>query len=84
MAKYEPLRRYLARQRAARVEMSFSEIENMIGALLPKAATRAAWWEDRADTVKAVQVQAWGKAGYRAQLHAGERVVFERSATPSL
>jgi hypothetical protein len=81
MSKYEPLRRYLARQRAARVEMTFNEIENMIGALLPKAAARAVWWDEAAASGAAVQTRAWRGAGYRAQLGANERVVFERNAT---
>lgn len=38
MAKYEPLRRYLARQKTARVELTFSDIERLIGAFPPKAA----------------------------------------------
>jgi hypothetical protein len=83
MAKYEPLRRYLARQRAARVEMSFSEIENMIGALLPKAASRPVWWDDGAEASLAVQTRAWREPGYSARLQANERVVFERSPSPS-
>ena len=46
MAKYEPLRRYLARQKTARVELTFTDIERMIGAFLPKAAARPTWWDE--------------------------------------
>jgi len=44
MARYDPLRRYLTRQKTGRVELSFSDIEHLIGAYLPKAAARAGWW----------------------------------------
>lgn len=77
MAKYEPLRRYLARQRTARVELSFTDIERMIGAFLPKAAARPTWWN--AVEAPAPQVRAWRAAGYRAELAPDERVVFERA-----
>ena len=79
MAKYEPLRRYLARQKTARIELTFADIERVIGAMLPKAATRSAWWTPlEADAPPTLQVQAWCSAGYRAQLARNERVVFER------
>ncbi len=82
MAKYEPLRRYLARQKTARVELTFTDIERMIGAFLPKAAARPAWWDEvevEAAAPPAVQLQAWRSAGYRAQLARNEKVVFERA-----
>lgn len=80
MAKYEPLRRYLARQKTTRVELSFTDIERMIGAFLPKAAGHSSWWaEVEADLPPGVQTLAWRSAGYRAQLGRGERVVFERA-----
>lgn len=80
MAKYEPLRRYLARQKTARVELTFTDIERMIGAFLPKAAARPTWWDEmEAAAPSAVQVQAWRAAGYRAQLARDEKVVFEKA-----
>jgi len=79
MAKYEPLRRYLARQKTARVELSFADIERLIGAFLPKAAARPTWWDQIDAGAPSVQVQAWRAAGYRAQLVRGESVVFERA-----
>lgn len=77
MAKYEPLRRYLARQKSPQVEMSFSEIERMIGALLPKRAQQPDWWTDAVDPLS-VQAQSWRSAGYQARLDGTERVRFER------
>ena len=78
MAKYEPLRRYLARQKTARVELTFTDIERLIGAFLPKAAARPTWWVEIEASASPVQVQAWRAAGYRAQLARSECVVFER------
>jgi len=78
MAKYEPLRRYLARQKSPQVEMSFSEIERMIGALLPKRAQHQDWWADAVAPLS-VQAQSWRSAGYQARLEADERVHFERA-----
>ena len=80
MGKYDPLRRFLARQRGDRVEMSFHEIECRIGALLPKAAARAAWWSGEHEPAVSVQGQSWREAGYRARLGPNERVTFERLA----
>lgn len=79
MAKYDPLRRYLTRQKTARIELTFTDIERLIGAFLPKAAARPTWWEETGAAVSPVQIQAWRSAGYRAQLARNERVVFERS-----
>uniref|UniRef100_B0T5I7 DUF7662 domain-containing protein n=1 Tax=Caulobacter sp. (strain K31) TaxID=366602 RepID=B0T5I7_CAUSK len=46
MAKYDPLKRYLARQKSPSVELSFTEMERLIGALLPKRAVALAWWSE--------------------------------------
>lgn len=78
MAKYAPLQRYLARQKTARVEMTFADIERLIGAFLPRAAARATWWNAIEAVDPPVQIQAWRAAGYRAKLGRDERVVFER------
>lgn len=79
MGKYDPLRRYLIRQKGRRVELSFNEIERLIGAYLPKAALRAQWWDGGQDAPsEAAQLKAWLGAGYRARLKTVERVEFER------
>jgi hypothetical protein len=84
MAKYDPLRRYLSRQKTASVTLSFMEIERMIGALLPKSAAQTAWWADAGDDdPKAVQKAAWRDIGYTATLLPGEdRARFDRAAAP--
>ena len=75
MGKYDPLASFLRRQKADTLELTFSDIERRIRALLPKAAFADAWW-----TAEGVQTRAWGQAGFSATLLAGsERVRFERS-----
>ena len=80
MAKYDPLKRYLSRQKTTRVELSFPEVERIIGAMLPKSAHRPQWWanETAADSSH-VQSAAWRVAGFKAFLIASERVRFERA-----
>ncbi len=85
MGKYEPLNRYLKRQRQQELELSFSEIERVIRRMLPKSAAKAQWWSgfgglDTSD----VQQNAWRDAGYDASLIEGrERVRFQRSRPAS-
>jgi len=82
MGKYDPLARYLQRQRArtATCELTFVEIERMIGALLPKGANRPEWWAGPSPPgVSAVQRAAWEQAGFEAALAPREeRVRFCR------
>lgn len=82
MGKYDPLHRHLRRQRAAELELSFAEIERILGALLPKSANRPQWWANVTDLDTAhVQRHAWGRAGYDAFLIAGrDRVRFRRTS----
>ena len=78
MAKYDPLAAFLRRQRHQTVELSFREIENLIGALLPNAAALPGWWQGvGTEKPNGVQHGAWDKSGYRAELIKGEdRVRF--------
>jgi hypothetical protein len=82
MAKYDPLRRYLRRQTATELELTFSEIENLLTDLLPKSAARAQWWANEVSPESShVQCRAWLGAGYEAFLIAGrDRVRFRRRA----
>lgn len=68
MAKYDPLKRFLARQKADPVELSFAEIERLIGKLLPKRAADQDWW-----------AEAVIGRGFKACFSGRERVRFERS-----
>ncbi|EJL37537.1 hypothetical protein PMI01_00615 [Caulobacter sp. AP07] len=77
MAKYDPLTRYLKRRSSPIVELSFPEIERLIGAMLPKRARQQVWWSSTDDAQP--QIAAWTAARYRARLIDGaERVRFER------
>lgn len=82
MGKYDPLRDHLKRQRTADFEMSFAEIERLIGAMLPNSAARPQWLANNVtgpDTTH-VQRNAWRDADYDAFLIAGrDRVRFERT-----
>jgi len=80
LAKYDPLGAYLKRQRTEELELSFREIENLLGALLPNSAARPQWWANTTDPDNAmVQRKAWAGAAYDAFLIAGaDRVRFRR------
>ncbi|MNS49526.1 hypothetical protein D3C72_821350 [compost metagenome] len=81
MAKYDPLRDYLRRQRADEFELTFADIERRIGALLPKSASHPQWWGNEVDPgTSHVQREAWRAAGFDARLIAGQdRVLFRRT-----
>jgi hypothetical protein len=79
MAKYAPLARFLRRQKGPEIELTFLEIERIVGALLPKAAMRPDWWRSEAAASREPQHLAFGGAGFVA--HASpreERVRFVR------
>ena len=77
MAKYAPLTIYLRRQKVAEVELSFRDIERIVGGILPKAANVAKWWlSDEGDTLQP-QHLAFREAGFIAQPSVrSERVRF--------
>ena len=78
MGKYDPLYDYLRRRGTAEVEMTFRDIERVLGAMLPNSAARPQWWANEAEIdTRHVQSFAWQRAGYDAFLVAGaERVRF--------
>lgn len=80
MGKYDPLRDYLKRQREQELELTFTEIERKLGAMLPNSASRPQWWANVKDPATThVQREAWRAAGYDAFLIAGrDRVKFVR------
>lgn len=80
MGKYDALSGHLRRQTADEFDMTFTEIERVIGAMLPKSAARPQWWANVTDPdTTHVQRLAWGDAGFDAFLIAGdERVRFKR------
>jgi hypothetical protein len=81
MGKYDPLESHLRRQKSATYEMSFRDIERILGGLLPKSAHRPEWWANEQDSeTRHVQCKAWLRAGYRAYPRTdAETIRFERA-----
>ncbi len=80
MAKYDPLYNYLRRKTPTEVELSFPDIERIIGAMLPNSAARPQWWANElSQESRHVQRRAWQEAGYDAFPIQGEdKVRFRR------
>ena len=81
MPKYDPLQMHLTGQRGQQVQLSFQEIEKIIGQPLPQAAYRYEWWWSNEDlrTTTHVQCRAWQEAGYEAKVQlARQAVTFTR------
>jgi hypothetical protein len=62
MAKYDALFRYLCTAGDGPVEMTFDEIEHLVGALPAAATTRREWWSND-HTARAAHSRAWLDAG---------------------
>jgi len=77
---YDALRDYLMRHKQAEFVLSFDQIEEIIGAALPRAAQRASWWDSlRSPQEKMPQREACLAAGYAAtRLPDGKGVRFRR------
>ena len=80
MNDYDPLREYLSRQTVPEFVLTFEQIEEIIDAVLPRAAHRASWWETlRSPQEKMPQREACLASGYIATRMAdGKRVKFKR------
>lgn len=69
MAKYDPLGRYLSSSGRLEFELSFAEIERILGTRLPDSASRPQWWaNEESPSTRHVQLRAWRDAGYDAFL----------------
>ena len=81
MNDYDALRDYLTRQTRPDLVLSFAEIEEIIGAALPRAAQRASWWDSlRSPQEKMPQREACLAAGYVAtRMPDGQSVRFRRT-----
>ncbi len=76
MGKYDPLAERLRDSRGREVRFSFSEIEDLLGADLPKGAREKRGWWANEDSGHA---SAWTGAGYEADVDLeGEKVVYRR------
>lgn len=65
MGKYAPLGDFLRRQRASRVPMTFSDIERIVGAKLPRSQRYPAWWSN--NPWNNVMTQVWLDAGFETE-----------------
>ena len=84
MAKYDPLVRYLRRQKALEVELRFRDIERILGGLLPKASANPQWWLVDGAALAPPQQRAFAEAGYKPELDFHlERVRFIKSLAPA-
>jgi hypothetical protein len=64
MGKYDPLFRHLvAADASASVEMTFDEIEQLVGPLPASASRYSAWWNNEGPDTTHVQALAWLNAG---------------------
>jgi hypothetical protein len=62
LARYNPLRDFLATYRASQLQLVFEQIESIIGAELEKEAyTLKSWWENDSNNPQAA---AWMEAGW--------------------
>jgi hypothetical protein len=77
---YDALREYLQQHKLAEFILSFDQIEEIIGAALPRAAHRASWWETlRSPQEKMPQREACLAAGFIAtRLPDGKSVRFKK------
>ena len=67
MNDYDALRDYLMRHKQAEFVLTFEEIEEIIGAALPRAANRASWWDSlRSPDIQMPQREACLAAGFVA------------------
>ena len=87
--KYERLENYLHEKKSSRndINLSFREIESIIGGPLPKSAYQyKAWWANQTDTSTRSQARAWQSAGYKVdaiQLTGKDSWVWFRSVSPA-
>lgn len=79
MSKYNPLRDYLLKQRLGEFELTFREIESILGFKLPASADRPQWWANQRAEGRP-QRESWRAGGYDAFLILGsDKVTFRRA-----
>jgi len=69
MAKYDPLAMFLVATpgHANEITLSFQQIEQIIGELLPESSVKhRAWWGNETKPTTHVQARAWMDTGWRA------------------
>jgi hypothetical protein len=63
VSKYSSLRDYLEREAGPSVEMTFDEVDDVVGGLPASARRYSAWWSNEREG-KHVQARAWMDAGW--------------------
>lgn len=84
MSRYAPLTAFLKEQVADRVQVSFADVERVIGRKLPESAsTHRAWWSNNA--ANNVMTRAWLAAGFQSEQVdlPGQKLVFRRKTEGS-
>jgi hypothetical protein len=80
--KYDPLTRYLAALTVDEVVLTFPEIEQIVGAPLPRSAYQLSFWRK---TTQPLIMRSWIRAGWRvvrAEVHARPPAVHFARMTP--
>jgi len=77
---YDALRDYLMRQKQTEFVLTYEQIEEIIGAALPRAANRASWWDSlRSPDIQMPQREACLAAGFKAtRMPDGQTVRFTK------
>ena len=80
MANYEALTHHLRNLKRNQIELGFSDLQQIIGRPLPKAAKSSSWWSNDAATgTSNGRSRAWLEADFNAELLPGrERISFVR------
>lgn len=78
VAKYDPLLEHLCRADDGPIEMTFEEIDRLVGGLPASAARWPAWWANETAGSRHVQAQAWLGSGRQVEYvdRAVRRVAF--------
>jgi hypothetical protein len=79
VGKYDPLKEFLRGQRANRVELTFAEIERIVGFKLPRSSRDyRAWWSN--NPTNSVMTKAWLDAGFESEQvdMEGRKLTFRR------
>jgi hypothetical protein len=78
LAKYDPLFRYLCTIGDEPVELTFDEIERLVGPLPQSATQHREWWSNEHGDTRHVPAKAWLNAGRQVDSvdRAGRRVRF--------
>jgi hypothetical protein len=82
MSKYDPLHEHLSGLTAESVDMTFAEVESVLGFALPPSAREYREWWANAETKQHPHSQAWTLAGRKATPNlTAETVRFEKTSS---